>query len=71
MQSLYWVVGQRGSGKTQVLEIIAKRCMENYRNWQTLPIVISILGLKEKDDFALSLQKKAKKLMEKFKIKQM
>ncbi len=27
-------------------------------------------GLKEKDDFALSLQKKAKKLMEKFKIQQ-
>lgn len=45
MESIYWVVGRRGSGKSQVLEIVARKCIENYKNWGVLPIIASIYGL--------------------------
>lgn len=45
MQSIYWVVGDRGSGKSQVLEIIARSCMQKYTEWNILPIVVSIEAL--------------------------
>jgi len=47
MQDIYWVVGKRGSGKSQVLEIIARMCMEEYRNWKVFPILIKIKGLED------------------------
>ena len=51
---------------------LAKSFEREKRGWDIYYDILDNIeqGLKEKDDFALSMQKKAKKLMEKFKIKQ-
>jgi len=47
MDQLVWVQGERGSGKSQVLEVVARSCIEEYQNWQILPLIVSVSGISD------------------------
>lgn len=42
--SIYWVVGARGSGKSQLLHYVARRYLSKLPSWKILPVFVEMQG---------------------------